>query len=91
MRPKIKRCLRFNPNTYYFKPLGIPLHSLEEVTLLSDEIEALKLYEVDCLDQTESAKKMNVSQPTFARILNSAQKKVANAIVQGKAIKIEKK
>jgi len=91
MRPKIKRCLRFNPNIYYFKPQGIPLHSLEEVILLSDELEALKLYEIDCFNQTKSAEKMGISQPTFARILNSAQKKVANAIVQGKAIKIEKK
>ncbi|PIP14842.1 hypothetical protein COW98_02690 [Candidatus Roizmanbacteria bacterium CG22_combo_CG10-13_8_21_14_all_35_9] len=43
------------------------------------------------MDQTKAAEKMNISQPTFARILDSAQKKVAGAIVQGKAIRIEKK
>lgn len=62
---------------------------LEEVTLMPDEVEALKLYEIDGLDQTKSAKKMKISQPTFARILGSANKKVAEAIIQGKAIKIE--
>ncbi|MFH0773780.1 MAG: DUF134 domain-containing protein [bacterium] len=91
MRPKLCRRLRFQPDVLYFKPQGIPMHQLEEIILLPDELEALKLYEVDCLDQTKSAKKMNISQPTFARILDSAQKKVAGAIVQGKAIRIEKK
>lgn len=64
--------------------------NLEEVVLFPDELEALKLYEVDGLDQTSSAKKMKISQPTFARILNIAQKKVAEGIVKGKAIRIEK-
>ena len=89
-RPKLKRCLRFKPNVYYFKPQGIPLRLLEEICLLSDELEALKLYEIDELDQKQAAKKMKISQPTFARILNNAVKKVALAIIKGKAIKIEK-
>lgn len=89
-RPKIHRCLQFNPNVSYFKPRGIPLRDLEEVELLPDEVEALKLYLVDDLDQTQSAKKMKISQPTFARILSSANKKVADAIIKGKAIKINK-
>lgn len=90
MRPKIIRCLRFKPNVYYFKPQGIPMRQLEEVVLLPDELEALKLYEVDGLDQKESAGKMKISQPTFARTLDSAIKKVARAIIKGEAIKIEK-
>lgn len=89
-RPRIPRCLRFKPNIYYFKPQGIPLRMLKEVVLLPDELEALKLYEVDGLEQTSAAKKMKISQPTFARILNSAHKKVAQAIIKGKAIRIEK-
>jgi len=88
MRPKINRCLRFRPNVYYFKPQGIPLRELEEVILLSDELEALKLYEVDGLDQKQAAEKMQISQPTFARVVDSAIKKVAFAIIKGKAIKI---
>jgi predicted DNA-binding protein (UPF0251 family) len=89
-RPKIHRCLKFNPNVSYFKPRGIPLRSLEEVELMPDEIEALKLYLVDDLDQIRSAEKMKISQPTFARIFSSANKKVAEAIIRGKAIKIIK-
>lgn len=89
-RPKRPRCLRFQPGVYYFKPQGVPLRFLEEVELLPDELEAIKLYEVDGLEQIEAAKKMKVSQPTFARILQSAQKKIANAIIFGKAIKITK-
>jgi len=88
-RPKIPRCVRFNPNVYYFKPQGIPLRELEEVVLLADELEALKLHEIDGLEQTEACRKMKISQPTFARILNSAYKKIAEAIVKGKAIRIE--
>jgi predicted DNA-binding protein (UPF0251 family) len=89
-RPKIPRFLRFSPNVYYFKPQGIPLRFLEEEVLEPDELEALKLYEVDGFDQLNSADKMKISQPTFARILDSAHKKVAKAIIEGKAIKIKK-
>lgn len=89
-RPKIPRCIQFNPNVLYFKPQGIPLRGLEEIVLSSDELEALKLYEVDNLDQAKAAIKMKISQPTFARILDSANKKVAEAIIKGKAIRIEK-
>jgi len=90
-RNKIPRCVRFNPGVYYFKPQGVPLRMLEEIVLLPDEIEALKLYEVDGFEQTQASEKMKISQPTFARILGSANKKIAEAIVFGKAIRIEKK
>jgi uncharacterized membrane protein len=87
-RPRIPRCIRFKPGVYYFKPQGIPLRMLDEVVLFPDEIEALKLYEIDKLEQEEAAKKMKISQPTFARILGSARKKIAQAIIKGKAIKV---
>lgn len=88
-RPRIPRFLGFKPNVYYFKPRGIPLRDLKEVVLLSDELEALKLYEVDSLEQTKASEKMKISQPTFARLLGSANKKIANAIINGWAIRIE--
>ena len=81
--------MRFKPNVYYFKPQGIPLRELEEVVLLPDELEALKLYEVDGLEQTVAADKMKISQPTFARLLGCAHQKIAQAIIKGKAIRIE--
>ncbi|MCL5431834.1 MAG: DUF134 domain-containing protein [Patescibacteria group bacterium] len=90
-RHKIPRCVRFNPDVIYFKPQGIPLRMLEEVVLRADELEALKLYDVDGLEQTKAAEKMKISQPTFARILDSANKKIAEALVKGKAIRIETK
>jgi len=76
---------------YYFKPRGIPLRELEEVILLPDELEALKLHEVDGLEQIAASEKMKISQPTFARLLGSANKKIAEAIIKGKAIKIEER
>lgn len=89
-RNRIPRCLDFDPKVYYFKPRGIPMMQLEEVVLLADEVEAIKLYEVDELNQIDAARKMKISQPTFARILDSANKKIAQAIIKGKAIRIEK-
>jgi len=74
----------------YFKPQGIPLRLLEEVSLGADELEALKLYEVDNVSQTEAAEKMKISQPTFARILDSANQKIADALINGKAIRLER-
>jgi predicted DNA-binding protein (UPF0251 family) len=63
---------------------------LEEVELLPDELEAIKLHDVDNLDQISAAKKMKISQPTFARILDKAYKKIAKAIIKGMAIRISK-
>jgi predicted DNA-binding protein (UPF0251 family) len=89
-RPRKSRLCRCKPCSCYFKPRGIPLRVLEEVELLADELEALKLSEVDGLEQIEASKKMGISQPTFARILSSARKKVSSAVIFGKAIKIQK-
>lgn len=66
------------------------MRCLEEVVLESDELEALKLHDVDGLEQIKAAEKMKISQPTFARILDGSYKKIAEALIKGKAIKIEK-
>jgi predicted DNA-binding protein (UPF0251 family) len=83
------RRLRFRPKTNYFKPQGIPMRHLEEVALTKEELEALKLKDFDGLEQTEAAQKMKTSQSTFQRILSSARIKIAEAIVKGKALRIE--
>ncbi len=85
------RCRRVNlePNFTYFKPRGIPLVELQEVILRVDEFEAVRLKDLEGLEQGECAIKMNISQPTFHRLILSARKKIADAIVNGKAIKIE--
>jgi len=87
-RPKLCRKIRFNPNITYFKPQGVPMRFLEVVSLSLEEIEALRLKNIKGLEQIECAKKMNTSQSTFQRILSSAYKKISDALINGKAIKI---
>lgn len=89
-RPRLRKRLRFKPNVYYYKPRGVPVSQIEEVILSGEEMEALKLKDCDGLEQSKAAEEMNTSQSTFQRILSSARSKVADAIVTGKALKIEK-
>ncbi len=77
------------PGVTFFKPAGIPLRALEEVRLSLEEAEALRLKDIEGLEQEEGAEKMNISRPTFQRVLASARKKIADAILGGKAIRIE--
>jgi len=78
----------FNPNVTYFKPQGVPIRVLDVVELSLEEAEALRLKNIEKLDQVECARIMETSQSTFQRILNSAYNKISQAIVDGKAIKI---
>lgn len=88
-RPFKCRRVAFIPEVTYFKPAGIPLRSLEEVQLSLEEAEALRLKDLEGLEQGQSAEKMNISRPTFQRVLASARKKTADALLTGKAIRIE--
>jgi predicted DNA-binding protein (UPF0251 family) len=88
-RPRNCRRVGSVPESNYFKPRGIPLSVLEEVILNVDEFEALRLADLESLYQEQAAEKMNVSRQTFGRIIDSAHKKVAEALVKGKALKIE--
>ncbi len=87
-RPKLKRKIEFNPKIRYFKPQGVPMRCLEVVEILSDEIEAIRLKNIENINQEECAKKMNISQSTFQRILSSAYYKISEALINGNAIKI---
>ncbi|MDD5041804.1 MAG: DUF134 domain-containing protein [Candidatus Peribacteraceae bacterium] len=89
VRPLKPRCIGADPTATYFKPRGIPLRNLEQITLTLDEVEALRLKYLAELEQTQAAAKMGVSQSTFQRILAMANKKVADALLGGKAIRIE--
>lgn len=88
-RPKRKRTIHFSPKTTYFKPAGICLRELDEIILAYEELEALRLQELLEQSQEQAAKQMDISQPTFHRLINSARKKIVSALVNGKAIKIE--
>ncbi len=89
-RPRLCRRIAFNPKIVYFKPRGVPLRDLKTILLTAEETEALRLKNVEELNQIECARKMKTSQSTFQRILSSAYKKISRAIIEGKAIKIIK-
>ena len=88
-RPRRCRWIWALPNVSYFKPRGIPLAQLEEVILSVDEHEAIRFSDVEGLEQEEAAKRMNISRQTFGRVLASARKKISDAIINAKAIRIE--
>ena len=88
-RPCRCRRIRCNPDTNYFKPRGVPLDMLEEVNLTLDELEAIRLADFDGQYQEDAAKQMNISRQTFGNIINSAHKKVADVLLNAKALKIE--
>jgi len=89
-RPRLCRKIEFNPDVTYFKPQGIPMRDLEIIELTTEEMEAYRLRYINDMEQQEAADKMHTSQSTYQRILCSACKKIANALVNGKAIKIIK-
>ncbi|OHB56809.1 MAG: hypothetical protein A2Y07_06760 [Planctomycetes bacterium GWF2_50_10] len=88
-RPCKCRKIGLTPNVVYFKPRGIPLCSLEEVCLSLDEVEAMRLSDLEGLYQEDAARQMNISRQTFGNIINSAHKKVADALINGKALQIK--
>lgn len=90
-RPRLCRRIRFRARACYFKPQGIPMRYLSFIDLTPEEVEALRLKNIKDLDQVKAAKMMNTSQSTFQRILSSAYKKMSQAIIEGKAIRINKK
>lgn len=87
-RPRQCRHVHAGPEETCFKPKGVPLEGLEEVILLLDEFEAIRLADLEGLYQEEAASRMNVSRQTFGRIVESARKKVADALVNGKSLRI---
>ena len=88
-RPIKARHVRCKPEANYFKPRGIPVVDLVEVVLLQDELEAIRLADLDEQYQQEAAENMNVSRQTFGNIIRSAHHKIADALVNGKALRIE--
>src|SRR4030042_2638907 len=88
-RPTKWRQVASIPEVTYFKPAGTPLRALEDVGLTVKEVEALRLKDFAGLQQVECAERMHISRPTFHRILRSARRKIADALIHGKAIRIE--
>jgi predicted DNA-binding protein (UPF0251 family) len=88
-RPINCRRVAHLPQVNYYKPQGIPLSVLQCTTLTVDELEAIRLADLQGLYQEQAAEKMNISRQTFGRILESAHKKIADALVNGKALSIQ--
>lgn len=87
-RPEKKRRISCRPASYYFKPRGISLIELDEIELAQDELEAIRLADLKGLFQEDAAAKMLVSRATFGRIIIKAHQKIADAIINGKAIRV---
>ncbi len=86
-RPKKVRFIANMPKTSQFSPRGRPGRP-DEVELTLDQLEAIKLADLQALDQTAGAKSLGISRPSFGRILRSARLRIADAIVNGKIIRI---
>lgn len=87
-RPHKCRRIGCNPRTGYFKPQGIPVRQLEEVNLTLDELEAVRLADLEGMYQEQGASRMDISRQTFGNIIVSAHKKIADALLNAKALKI---
>ncbi|ADR19810.1 DUF134 domain-containing protein [Calditerrivibrio nitroreducens] len=88
-RPIKRRVVSCEPKANFFKPVGVQLQNIELVVMTLDEMEAIRLADYLGLYQEDAAAAMGVSRQTFGNIVASARKKMADAIINGKAIKIE--
>ena len=88
-RPRRVRRIFFEPRIDYFKPAGVMLRMLQENIITRDELEAIRLIDYEKIEQEKAGKKMKISQPTLSRLLTSARKKIADALINAKAIKIQ--
>jgi len=89
MRPKKTRWVKCMPGERCFKPVCKPLSKLKSIYLTLDEFEAVRLADLEGLKQADAAKRLKISRPTFSRIVSSARNKIADGLVNIKAIRIE--
>jgi len=87
-RPRLRRRICFCPNATFFKPRGVPMRELDLVILEPDELEAFRLIDYKGLDQEGAARQMRFSRITVQRIYKRARRKIAKALVEGKAIEL---
>lgn len=85
-RPPLERFVAGLPRTAMFKPAGVSARDLEHVELTVDEVEALRLVDLEGLSHEEAAARLGVSRQTVGRVLDAARRKVADTLVNGKAL-----
>lgn len=88
-RPQKNRIIKEPPVFTQFKPVGVPGRMIEPVSLLIDEYEAFRLSDHLGMSQEEAAEEMEISRPTFTRLIESARKKISEMIIGGKMLIIE--
>lgn len=88
-RPPKERRVEYIPEIKFFKPAGVPMRQINEVSLSFEEVEAIRLKDREGLTQAEAARRMEISRPTFQRVLTAARKKIAEALIMGKALRFE--
>jgi len=89
VRPTKERRVEYIPEVKLFKPAGVPKRNLSEVSWTIEEVEAIRLKDREGLTQQEAADRMEVSRPTFQRVLTIAREKIAEALIEGKAIRFQ--
>ena len=87
-RPCKCRRISGQPRSFLFKPCGVPFRELHQISMTLDELEAIRLADLEGLYQEEAALRMSVSRQTFGNIIRSAHGKIADALVNAKMLKI---
>jgi predicted DNA-binding protein (UPF0251 family) len=88
-RPRKRRKIARRVRAAIYKPAGIPLDELRQVQLLPDELEALRLADLEGFSQEQAAVQMGISRSTFQRVVSRARRQVALALVEGQALALE--
>jgi len=91
-RPHKWRVVDHIPECDHFRPAGEYAESAgrdAEIGLFWEELEAIRLKDLEGLDQAQAAERMAVSRPTFQRILRAARYKVAQALIDGRALHVD--
>ncbi len=83
------RMIELPPVQRSFKPIGVPARNLEEINLTIDEFEAIRLADYEELEHAEAAVKMDISRPTFTRVIQKAHKKVSSFLLEKKKLHID--
>lgn len=86
---KRRRCRRFDGDDV-FKPRRIPMSELDRIRLGLDELEALRLCDLEGLEQEAAGRRMAISRGTVQRLLKSGREKVVRALIENSALLIEK-
>jgi uncharacterized protein len=88
-RPRKRRRVWHEPKPAIFKPVGVPLDQIKAITLLHEELEALRLVDLEGQYQEDAAEQMSVSRSTLQRIVSEARHKVVQALTEGAALHIK--